>query len=517
MAPIFVGGRRILGSLASDPTTGLAAGDQYYNTTDNKVKFYDGSDWQEIGGASGSSQDVLYDSVTLHMPGDGTTTEVSRYGHSLESSNASLTTGKFGNGIDLNATTGTAEYVKVNYADGINMGTADFTMEGWVYIRSTDTNINNNKRIFQQGSNTTTGYAFLYNDTTVYFGRTDEQLVSDPRSNWNDQWVHFAITRSTGTIRFFRNGTLVSSTTNSGSWNNNSTADLYFGVFPQDIASPRSNIIIDDIRFTKGNSRYTTSFNPPTAAFPQYKVTDLGTLSNPAINAQAIYNADSSASAGAYYINAGASGTIRTYCEFNSFGGWMLIAQGDGDNTSPIPTGTQEGVTKFCGGTKGRLADAVINNMTWNYIWMGMTDNDTDGTGWTNGRNTMDPGRQLFTTSGSKFTVAFNTQNSTLTSGSTDNGRNQVWSYKGIGGSSGSSLSGSPRQPTSAVINGAGSTDRTINNTNTYGIAPHDAGIGGAWVFAGNGTTGGGNFNNGFDQDFNNQSWTTRYSYWMVK
>ena len=55
MAPIFVGGRRILGSLASDPTTGLAAGDQYYNTTDNKVKFYDGSDWQEIGGGSATS------------------------------------------------------------------------------------------------------------------------------------------------------------------------------------------------------------------------------------------------------------------------------------------------------------------------------------------------------------------------------------------------------------------------------------------------------------------------------
>ena len=517
MAPIFVGGRRILGSLASDPTTGLAAGDQYYNTTDNKVKFYDGSDWQEIGGASGSSTDILYDSVTLHIPGDGTTTEVSRYGHILEHSGASLTTGKFGNGIDLNDTDNTAKYVKVNYADGINFGTSDFTMEGWVYIRSTDTNVNNNKRIFQQGSNSTSGYAFLYNNTTVYFGRTDEQLVSDARSNWNDQWVHFAITRTAGTIRLFRNGSLVSSTTNSGGWNNNNTDDLYFGVFPFDTSSPRSNIIIDDIRFTKENARYTTTFSPPTAAFPQYRVSDIGTLSNPATNAQAIYNADAGASAGAYYINAGASGTIRTYCEFNSFGGWMLIAQGDGDNTSPIPTGTQEGVTKFCGGTKGRLSDTVINNMTWNYAWVGMTDNDTDGTGWLSGRNTMDPGRQLFTTSGTKFTVAFNTNNSTLTSGSTDNGRNQVWSYKGPGGSSGSSLSGSPRQPTGAVINGAGSTDRTINNTNTYGIAPHDAGIGGAWIFAGNGTHGNGNFNNGFDQDFNNVSWTTRYSYWMVK
>ena len=229
MAPIFVGGRRILGSLASDPTTGLAAGDQYYNTTDNKVKFYDGSDWQEIGGGSATSNDPLYDMVTLHIPGNGTTTEVSRYGQNLVSSGASLTGGKFGNGIDLNDTDNTAKFVRVDYADGVNMGTSDFTMEGWVYIRSTDTNVNNNKRIFQQGSNTTTGYAFLYNDTTVYFGRTDEQLVSDPRSNWNDQWVHFAITRTSGTIRLFRNGTLVSTTTNSGGWNDAScSTSTYF-------------------------------------------------------------------------------------------------------------------------------------------------------------------------------------------------------------------------------------------------------------------------------------------------
>ena len=146
-----------------------------------------------------------------------------------------------------------------------------------------------------------------------------------------------------------------------------------------------------------------------------------------------------------------------------------------------------------------------------------VTDNDTDGPGWTSGRNTMDPGRQLFTTSGTKFNIGFNTQNSTYTSGSTDNGRNQTWSYKGTGGSSGSSLTGSPRQPSGNVINGAGSTDYAIGNTNTYGVTPHDAGIGGAWIFASNGSTGGGNFNNGFGQDYNNVSWTTRYSYWFVK
>ena len=516
MAPIFVGGRRILGALSADPTTGLAAGDEYFNTTDNLKKVYNGTDWEVVGAAASAPGDSLYDQVTLHITGASTTTEVSRYGHPITASNASLTTGKFGTGIELNASTGVAEYLQVPFSDGINMGTNDFTMEGWVYINSSNTNINGNYRVFQQGANDTSGYAFLYNNTDVYFGRTDEFLLSDPRSNWNDAWHHFAITRSSGTLRLFRDGGLVASTTTNGNYNNSSGADLYFGVYPQDITSPRSNIVIDEIRFTKGTARYTTNFTAPSAEFPQYKNTDVGTLSNPAINAQAIYNADNTASAGAYYVSAGASGTIRTYCEFNSFGGWMLIAQGNGDNSSPIPTGTQEGTTRF-GGFKGRLTNTQINNMNWSYAWVGMTDNDTDGAGWTGGKNTMDPGRQLFTTSGTKFNVGFNTQNSTYTSGSTDNGRNQTWSYKGIGGSSGGSLTGSARQPGGAVINGAGSTDRAIGDTNTYGIAPHDAGIGGAWIFAGDGTTGGGNFNNGFDADHNNLSWTSRYSYWFVK
>lgn len=49
MAPIFVGGRRILGALSADPTTGLAAGDEYFNTTDNIKRIYNGNSWVSLG------------------------------------------------------------------------------------------------------------------------------------------------------------------------------------------------------------------------------------------------------------------------------------------------------------------------------------------------------------------------------------------------------------------------------------------------------------------------------------
>jgi len=156
--------------------------------------------------------------------------------------------------------------------------------------------------------------------------------------------------------------------------------------------------------------------------------------------------------------------------------------------------------------------------MDWNYAWLGMCDNDSDEvakpTG--GGRCTMDRHRQLFSTQGSKFNVAFNAYYNTFSSGSTDNGRNLNWSYKGTGGSSGSYLTGSKRQPSGNIINNNGVTDRTLGNTNTYGIAPHEAGDGGAWVHSQSGYPNG-NFNDGFGSDYNNVAWSSRYAYWFVK
>ena len=63
MAPIFVGGRRILGALSADPTTGLAAGDEYFNTTDSALKIYDGTSWNAVGSASGTNIAALTGTV----------------------------------------------------------------------------------------------------------------------------------------------------------------------------------------------------------------------------------------------------------------------------------------------------------------------------------------------------------------------------------------------------------------------------------------------------------------------
>lgn len=51
MSPIHVGNRKISGSLASDPVgVSTSAGSIYYNTTDDKLRFYDGTAWADVGG-----------------------------------------------------------------------------------------------------------------------------------------------------------------------------------------------------------------------------------------------------------------------------------------------------------------------------------------------------------------------------------------------------------------------------------------------------------------------------------
>ena len=535
---------QIKSPLGEDPSSGASAGDLYYNTTESTYKYYDGTRWKvissETGYDGGIGNDPHYSNVSLHLKASANILndvnnfekgccDLSRWGQVVtEAPSVQIDTSntKFADGcFRLDSTDGTLRYMRVKNTtnEGIKMRTNAFTWEGWFYINSSNSNIDANYRLWQVGGNSTSGMFFGYNASNLYFGRTDETFMSHARSNYNNQWVHIAIVRdnSGGTLRWFRNGVQVATYSGSNwNWDMNSTADLYFGLYPASTSSRRNGIRFDDFRITVGVARYTSNFTAP-GLLPQYRqdTTTLGTRSNPATNAEQIRTSASNAANladGTYYIKSGTD-VIRTWCEFNSLGGWMAIGIGDG-STAPIPQDNAErGTLALGGGYKGRLSDATINNMTWNYCWLGMCDNDSDEVHKpsADGRCTMDANRQLFSTTGTKFNVAFNAYYNTWTSGSTDNGRNQTWSYASTGGQYGTSMTGSDRQPSGNVINAVGTTDRALSNTNTYGISPHEASDGGAWIHSQNGSNG--NFNNGFGGDYNNVAWTSRYSYWFVK
>ena len=53
MSPLYVGAanssNKFLGNLSSDPGSGNAEGDLYYNTSTDKYRYYDGSSWKNMG------------------------------------------------------------------------------------------------------------------------------------------------------------------------------------------------------------------------------------------------------------------------------------------------------------------------------------------------------------------------------------------------------------------------------------------------------------------------------------
>ena len=71
-------------------------------------------------------------------------------------------------------------------------------------------------------------------------------------------WDYITVTRQSGVMYFFFNGTLIATTANTNDFYSSSS---------QSIAMLSDNYI-DELRLTIGVARYTSSFTPPTAPFP---------------------------------------------------------------------------------------------------------------------------------------------------------------------------------------------------------------------------------------------------------
>tara|TARA_Y100001937_G_C7116146_1_gene330212 strand:+ start:1035 stop:1931 length:897 start_codon:yes stop_codon:yes gene_type:complete len=80
MSPIYVGNRKILGTQSSDPT-GFGASDEgsvYYNSTDDKLKVWDGTAWDDVGAiALGTQLNPAYSGK--HLKDNGVTNSGNYY------------------------------------------------------------------------------------------------------------------------------------------------------------------------------------------------------------------------------------------------------------------------------------------------------------------------------------------------------------------------------------------------------------------------------------------------------
>ena len=158
-----------------------------------------------------------------------------------------------------------ADNVTVSSSDGFNMGTGDFTIEGWFYL----TQFNNHFLYDQWASSSTgAGNVQIYVKSNeggairVYYDGSGKFTTTGGFSL--NTWTHLAVVRYSNTITVYFNGT-ADGTTQSFSGQFGKTGDLYIG--DQHAGGGGApQMYVDDFRVTKGLARYTSNFTAPTTA-----------------------------------------------------------------------------------------------------------------------------------------------------------------------------------------------------------------------------------------------------------
>ena len=153
---------------------------------------------------------------------------------------------------------------------GFGFGTGDLTVEGWYYFGA----LNNGRVLFDMRNTAATDSALSLRESgtnlEVFIGSTS-QFVTSGATISTGTWFHVAVTRESGTLRAFIDGTLVGSSAASDDLG--TSAPLHLGANYQDTNG--CNAYIDEFRIEKGVAKYTASFAAPTAELTADKDTSI--------------------------------------------------------------------------------------------------------------------------------------------------------------------------------------------------------------------------------------------------
>lgn len=229
--------------------------------------------------------DPYFSNVSLLLHGDGAnnsttiidTSNSPKTVSAIADAKISTTLTKFGgSSIYLD---GTGDYLDVSSSADLTFGTGDFTIEGWFWLDSTVASYHT--LFYQRRSNVATGVGMscgANGTVTVLIGNGSTWPVYASTGTGAvpmDSWHHIAMTRTATTVRVFIDGQLGIIDNNAGGLNVTGS-QITIGA---DLGIPGGSPpyyplkgYVDEFRITKGVSRYTTTFTPPTAAFANYSV-----------------------------------------------------------------------------------------------------------------------------------------------------------------------------------------------------------------------------------------------------
>ncbi len=172
-----------------------------------------------LGSVSSLPQDDNFENVTLLLNGDGT--NGAQNNTFLDSStnnftitrNGNTTQGSFspygsnwGNFFD-----GNGDYLAMPSNSAFAFGTGDFTIEMFVY----HTTLSGQQTYYSDTFGDTAG-VYFYKDSSNYVGvYYSSQIATSSTAIVGNQWNHIAVSRLSGTLKIFLNGTEVASVANS--------------------------------------------------------------------------------------------------------------------------------------------------------------------------------------------------------------------------------------------------------------------------------------------------------------
>ena len=271
--------------------------------------------------------DVYFPQTKLLLPFDGangatTTSDLSNSNHTATFiGNAQISTAQSKFGGSSLSFDGSGDYLTLPDSSDWDVGSQSFTAECWIYPVASP----NQPIIIGQWNNPYSWVLLLSNDSNRYL-----RFIFKVGAAWNDNisstavalntWSHVALVRDTNNVfNMYLNGVSIHNTTIAGA------ADAVASVFLVGGSSAGDNFngYIDNVRFTKGLARYTSTFTPPTTAHS----TSAGD-----VNKQIIINS----AADGVAIGTGGINQARIAKAWVNFDGTGTVAIGSSYNTSSI-------------------------------------------------------------------------------------------------------------------------------------------------------------------------------------
>ena len=246
----FYGNHLQLPKSAANPT-GTSSGQLYYDTTNNAVKFYDGSTWRLVNeiGVRVTSFDVFGDSSSVALYQLNANGNDTGGNANLSINGSSFGTGKFGN-----AWNGTGTNTAYSGHSSLNIS-GDYSVSFW--YKSSTTAQSNKRLVTLKGANITAGWNNYNGSLGFYIGgvnlggsSTSVTRVSQiPDSQVNDgSWHHLAFSvTSSGSWVIYLDGTSYSGAVSGEGRSFNS--NTYFAITSYDTGSGYNTIgLVDQVR-----------------------------------------------------------------------------------------------------------------------------------------------------------------------------------------------------------------------------------------------------------------------------